>query len=1277
MDSTGSGATEGLDRKIRALQDDMLKQLREVLELPPTEDMVPLVDMFTSEAGGVVRELQEKVEVCMQNQQFDLVEKIVSLTSEYEDLQARVERWKRDAGAGGPSVAEGGGRPPGASPVPATSQGSSGSFPQPGASPAAAVSGGSVGSGSRAPAPSPALGSPAASPAGSAAPGGPAASPAAAFPAAASPTAAAPAAAGQGAPGGGYAAAAGVGLRAADFGEAQVPPGGAGAQQEAGAARGAGPAADAFLEEEAARREREEEEEQRFGRFDMPDDRLPAQSELGGLPEFSSARSSRSTGSSAGGRFTPLSTAAQGFPEQPPFGADQDVALGRIGENPRAQRRNEARETLQTTLEGSMREDPIVLQWALSEAQQAGVAEEDPALVLAGERALDGLRGAESQSSAAQGPEEPAREAEEAEQRQAEEARQRELEEREQARREEEELRMRSLEELRAAARGGDPDRLLRAIEQARSAGVAKVAVRSAETYLTALRFVRQGVGKGQALRAWRTHITDLRSSRRALKEALHSGAAAEELEEAIDAASDAGVDEVTCDMARTVASHRRTAHDQAACALADGDLEELREAKAMNEAAGGPQADVAHLRHAIAEAEEDERMVHTWEPGLPDAVDRYFELLELEQREAQARVEKLIAAKKRRQEAEAERAANLARQEQEEATAARRKQEEEEEAERAAILARKKQEEADAEKAMASRKKQEQVPRRVPSRRRHACCAGEQEEEASAADLQAAEAPRRLHSSRRHACCAAEQQEDASTADLEAPRVPASAPSALGRGASRKQDEEWEREFSTMKARFERSRSWFALQEKQRERQKEEQRERQEEEQRERREEEQRERREEEQRGRREEERHALQQSHQQEHQASRSLPRRRKPLCGPGEDEDVEPSTAKSPVPASLPPTQRRTVSSPTLVPQSLPTRRRHVCGADGQEGPEPLTPRAYAPAQPRGAQGPEPPTAQAPAQPRATQPPAQATAPPSQQVAGLEAAAKRLQEDLAELRRTAEAQRSSPRRIGPAQMSPEDPLVGWQAAPMPQTMQPPVAKARPQQEDPLAGWMQAPTMPPTTMSAKTTAWPQQDPLAGWTQAPTMPQTTQSPKTTAWSQQEVPRNLLNRQRQLYGLEGDEEPAAARAQPTAAPQPVQASRNMPSRYKTSHGAAEAPQSRPVLLGQQQPPAQRPRGVPYSDGGGYPSARPGYTEPGGGGGAAPPGGGPGGPGGPALAPMVPGADAAAGGAYNYSSYEEVRGASTFHSMMANAAHIARKPEFQPRRHYEDPLFWRR
>merc|ERR1719458_55713 len=54
-----------------------------------------------------------------------------------------------------------------------------------------------------------------------------------------------------------------------------------------------------------------------------------------------------------------------------------------------------------------------------------------------------------------------------------------------------------------------------------------------------------------------------------------------------------------------------------------------------MNTAAGGPKADVARLDFAIAEAEEDERMLQSWDVHLPAAVDGYFEILETSQREA------------------------------------------------------------------------------------------------------------------------------------------------------------------------------------------------------------------------------------------------------------------------------------------------------------------------------------------------------------------------------------------------------------------------------------------------------------------------------------------------------------------------------------------------------------------------------------------------------------------------------------------------------------------
>merc|ERR1740123_239067 len=54
-----------------------------------------------------------------------------------------------------------------------------------------------------------------------------------------------------------------------------------------------------------------------------------------------------------------------------------------------------------------------------------------------------------------------------------------------------------------------------------------------------------------------------------------------------------------------------------------------------MNTAAGGPKADVARLDFALAAAEEDERMVQSWDVHLPAAVDGYFDILETQQKEA------------------------------------------------------------------------------------------------------------------------------------------------------------------------------------------------------------------------------------------------------------------------------------------------------------------------------------------------------------------------------------------------------------------------------------------------------------------------------------------------------------------------------------------------------------------------------------------------------------------------------------------------------------------
>lgn len=49
---------------------------------------------------------------------------------------------------------------------------------------------------------------------------------------------------------------------------------------------------------------------------------------------------------------------------------------------------------------------------------------------------------------------------------------------------------------------------------------------------------------------------------------------------------------------------------------------------------------------------------------------------------------------------------------------------------------------------------------------------------------------------------------------------------------------------------------------------------------------------------------------------------------------------------------------------------------------------------------------------------------------------------------------------------------------------------------------------------------------------------------------------------------------------------------------------------------------------------------------------------------------------APGSLQQQSGYDELRGASSYHDHMANAVQIAQKQHFQPRRHYEDPDFWR-
>ncbi|CAE8612572.1 unnamed protein product [Polarella glacialis] len=157
--------------------------------------------------------------------------------------------------------------------------------------------------------------------------------------------------------------------------------------------------------------------------------------------------------------------------------------------------------------------------------------------------------------------------------------------------------------ELQKAVEVGHPEKLSQAIDRARDAGVEAHHVQSAEQHLQALHFVSRNLGPGprRILEAWREVLDGMRTTRKHLQKALQSGAGFDELQAAVDAAGEAGVDEETCQLAQKVSSNRRRAHDHAMCALMSGDMRELQEAQKLLESAGGPAAELSRVRAALA----------------------------------------------------------------------------------------------------------------------------------------------------------------------------------------------------------------------------------------------------------------------------------------------------------------------------------------------------------------------------------------------------------------------------------------------------------------------------------------------------------------------------------------------------------------------------------------------------------------------------------------------------------------------------------------------------
>mmetsp|Transcript_35703 Transcript_35703/g.115784 ORF Transcript_35703/g.115784 Transcript_35703/m.115784 type:complete len:917 (+) Transcript_35703:3-2753(+) len=313
-------------------------------------------------------------------------------------------------------------------------------------------------------------------------------------------------------------------------------------------------------------------------------------------------------------------------------------------EESKKRRMQDAKITLESALNPSMSKDPSVVEWALSEARRAGLAETEPGLLRAAEeklgttreaerrvaatarleravavaataavegdstgRSIQALRGALDQAKSAglHGTDlyqaEKVLQEEEAKHISSETSQQRE----QRVRAEQEsaqQARKTELHALQEACSSRDPEQIENAIS--RAVVLPQPLLKKARDQVKALHFYarsfRPPPDGGELIREWAAAAGAIQVAREALRADLNRGAAAEDLERSLRVALDADVDEQACDEAKRTAALRNEAHDLAACALVARDAAGLRHALAANEAAGGPAEDVAPLRRLL-----------------------------------------------------------------------------------------------------------------------------------------------------------------------------------------------------------------------------------------------------------------------------------------------------------------------------------------------------------------------------------------------------------------------------------------------------------------------------------------------------------------------------------------------------------------------------------------------------------------------------------------------------------------------------------------------------
>eukprot|EP00929_Paragymnodinium_shiwhaense_P028977 TRINITY_DN16709_c0_g1_i1.p1 TRINITY_DN16709_c0_g1~~TRINITY_DN16709_c0_g1_i1.p1 ORF type:complete len:1261 (+),score=294.99 TRINITY_DN16709_c0_g1_i1:96-3878(+) len=314
-------------------------------------------------------------------------------------------------------------------------------------------------------------------------------------------------------------------------------------------------------------------------------------------------------------------------------------------------KQKEARQTLKAALDSDT-QDAGVLEFAITEAKGAGLA---PGFIAQGERALRELQTRQRTQAASQRLQElvgsgvdaatlkqalsQAKEAglQPSQLMQAERAlQQKEAEEHQDLAAQE--TRRHCVDELAIAAQGVDPDALMRALAEARRAGVADKTLKKAESQLKALRFAQRYIGPMQspALHAWQTFAKLVKELKASVDESMVRGAGSDTLKSQAEELWETRIpfpfgsvrgqeDNEFAQRVVKAIKGRQEAHEQASAALASRSLPELQKAVQLVTDAGGPSDDLPPLQTAIKQAGEVDSMLQKLDAKLPTLIDNFY----------------------------------------------------------------------------------------------------------------------------------------------------------------------------------------------------------------------------------------------------------------------------------------------------------------------------------------------------------------------------------------------------------------------------------------------------------------------------------------------------------------------------------------------------------------------------------------------------------------------------------------------------------------------------